>query len=189
MIDFLKTFLLPFSVVKRQPHHFCGWLIGTVLIGTLPFWLAIISFALDGSFNKINFQRLIGSGVLLSFGFVLVSEGLSTTLSFAGVGGNAAAKGIRTSVYGLVITLIIILTVIFNKEISMPENTVAWQIHFMAVIVSIVMAAYLYCFRFNIWEKSLEEVGILAEQENDDIDELSSKIDNQTVDIDEGIEL
>jgi hypothetical protein len=186
MGKFRQQLSQPLSSVSDRPWHFSVWCFVAVILGSAGFWLPILFVWLDGGAVKEKLAILVYAGTLASFSVVLLADGIAATLTAVGAGSNNTAAGMR-GFFGCVALLIAFIHMGgLTFAHSTSKVSPAWVIFQLAITVAaIVLASYLYCFRFPYWERDVAEV---KEEEEKEVNNLSASAQAKAAD-DAGVKL
>src|SRR5580700_5691243 len=149
----------PLSSVSDRPFHFVAWCVAAICLGSAGFWLPILLLWGGGGSAYETFTVLVYAGSLASFSVVLLSDGVAATLVAVGTGSNIAAAGMR----GLIGCIAFLLALVHVGVLSVAhgasgESRISVGLQVFLTALAVILAAYLYCFRFPSWEKDVAEV-------------------------------
>jgi hypothetical protein len=176
----IKQFAGPLSSISDRPVHFCVWWSVVICLGLAGFWLPILLAKTGGGDARAVFQTLVYAGTLASFSVVLLADGIASILIVVGAGSNIKAAGMRALVgcAALVLAVIQVGVLVFAHSGEGTQHTsVSAQLLFTGLTV--VVATYLYCFRFPSWEHDVAEV---KEKEDKEVNKLSQSAEEQHTD-------
>jgi hypothetical protein len=180
MLKLLRQFAEPLNSVSKRPWQFIVWWFVAIFVGSAGFWLPIFLVWYDGGPANEKFSLLIYAGTLASFSVVLLSEGLAATLIVVDAGTNATAAGMR-AFFGSAAVLLVVAHVGFlaHTPPSTRLSGLSIVLQMIATALAIVLASYLYCFRYPAWEKGVAEV---AEEEDAEVKGLSASAEKKYTD-------
>jgi hypothetical protein len=182
----LQNLKEPLRYIQEQPFQFITWVMVAIILGLVSFWAPILILLLLG--RDVSFYEQIRTGVLLSFNFVILADGIATSLVSENSGKNTTAAGIR-GIAGAFAIFLVVLNVLFFAVCILnpidPINQLFSVAQIVITIISIFIACYLRCFQSSDWEKSVEDH---KKREDQDIENLieGSQVRSQD---DKGIKL
>lgn len=95
-------------------------------------------------------------------------------------GSNVTALGIRGIAGCWSLGLIVLLAGVMACEVpSTSGSHISRYVHVSLAVFAFITAAYLYCFRFPMWEKGVEDI---KEEEDSDVDKLRKDAVGQATD-------
>ncbi len=182
----IKTFFKPISeplnAIYARPYHFSVWWIVANVFGLAGFWLPLLILFMSGRSPYSSFQNFIQAGILASFSVVILTNGIAAAFTEVEAGSNPTAAGIRALIcmvaFCLTIIQVGVLVAGHTLSSNIPDVSVPFQIFLTAL--AILIASYLYCFRFpSSWEPSVADV---AEEEGRHVSDLGKTATSQDKD-------
>lgn len=154
----LLPLLEPWTAVRARRFNFAAWLIGMPVLGLAGFWLPLALAKGLGIPIKPIFEQQLYGGALVAFSVAILTEGFGELLTAADVGSNQNARGIRWLAGVMAFGLIFLLVgVMVCEAITTSGTHVNIWMHISLPLLALLTAAYLYCFRFPAWEKSVDD--------------------------------
>jgi len=179
MKEFTDDFQKPFTSIKKRPRQFTAWFIIAIVLGSAGFWLPLFLVWYRGVPVDPIFVQLIEAGTLASFSIVILADGVATTMSVVG-GSNVTAAGIRGQAGACALILLILQAVVLCSGLSPHEGDhPKYVLQELFAFLAILLAAYLYCFRYSDWEKSCADV---KEKEEEEVDKMKVAAENKKTD-------
>jgi hypothetical protein len=183
---FFKNLIEPFKSIADQPYHFIAWLLIAYALGTAGFWLPLFLLYSKGLLTNQTYTAVLNAGNLASFSVVILADGVATLLFAKGTGSNTVAQGIRGIAGALAIILILIQVLVLSDAHNTSNSRhISSTIQISLAIIAMLIATYLYCFRFPVWEKG---VGELKEEEDKEVSHLAEAANARSAD-DTGVKL
>jgi hypothetical protein len=149
----------PLSAIADQPYQFAVWWLVANVFGIAGFLLPIfLSWTRAKNTHDAYFASL-RSGSLASFCIVLLAEGIAAALVAQGAGANLVAAGLRglASVLALIVAFVQ-MTFLVAESVITDGSFISPAPQLVAAAFAVILASYLYCFRFTSWEKGVDEV-------------------------------
>ena len=175
----------PLNVIREQPYQFVVWWIVANIFGLAGFLLPLLLRASRGEKTHDVFIGLIKANSLASFSIVLLAEGIASALVAIGVGKNIIAAGLRGLISVLALGVVMIQVGILVMQSAGPTEPIpSPTLQLLVTVAAILVASYLYCFRFGSWEKGVDSV-----QKDDDEAVANLEKSANATSVDEGIKL
>jgi hypothetical protein len=149
----------PLNSIWEQPYQFAVWWTVANVFGIAGFVLPIfLSWTRSKNAYDAYLASLKGGG-LASFCVVLLAEGIAAALVAQGAGTNLVAAGLRglASVLALVVAFVQMAFLVAESVIT-DGSVISPVPQIITAVLAVLLASYLYCFRFTSWEKGVEEV-------------------------------
>jgi hypothetical protein len=149
----------PLNAIWEQPYQFAVWWVVANIFGVAGFLLPIfLTWARSKDAHEAYLASLKG-GSLASFCVVLLAEGIAAALVAQGAGTNLVAAGLRglASVLALLVAFIQMAFLVAESVIT-DGSAISPVPQIATAVLAVLLASYLYCFRFTSWEKGVEEV-------------------------------
>jgi hypothetical protein len=149
----------PLNSIFEQPYQFVVWWIVANVFGMAGFLLPIfLSWTRNRNAHDAYLDSLKG-GSLSSFCVVLLAEGIAAALVAQGAGTNLVAAGLRglASVLALLVAFIQ-MTFLVAESVITDGSVISPAPQIVTAVLAVLLASYLYCFRFTSWEKGVDEV-------------------------------
>ncbi|MCK4860047.1 MAG: hypothetical protein KAS87_05770 [Candidatus Omnitrophica bacterium] len=181
----LKQLSEPLASIKQRPYHFAVWWLVANMLGLAGFWLPILLVYISGREISNVFINLMKAGSLASFSVIILADGIAALFATVGTGTNIKAAGIK-GLFGIVALLLVLISVGILVIIHIEgPNDISLGFQIFLTILAILIASYLYCFRFPDWEKSVDDA---KKKEDKEVDALGKKAQVQLAD-DHGVKL
>ncbi|HTQ62264.1 MAG TPA: hypothetical protein VMI32_18710 [Candidatus Solibacter sp.] len=163
----------PLNSIRAQPYQFAVWWVVANIFGLAGFLLPLFLGWMLSKDSYLVFLAAVRSGSLAAFSIVLLAEGIASALVAEGAGSNLVAAGLRglVSVFALLVAGVQVVFLVV-QGMTTDGSTPAPVAQVVLTGTAILVASYLYCFRFASWEKG---VGAQVETENK---ELKSLVDS-----------
>ncbi len=177
MKTLLKHIAEPLNSIKKQPYHFVVWWLAAVVLGLAGFWLPVLLLVSCGNLEgaKLAFKNMTSAGNLASFSVVILADGIAASLVAVGAGSNITAAGIR-GVVGIIALLLVIIQVGFLVACQiMGSISIGFQV--ITTVLAVLLATYIYCFRFASWEKGVDET---KKEEDKEVKNLSKEAESKS---------
>jgi len=181
-----KCFTEPLNSITERPIQFAVWWLVAMGLGLAGFWLPLLLCWARSKQTHELFSALVGAGTLASFSVVILTDGLAGVYATRNAGTNPTAVDIRAFISVIALFLLVVQGAVLAAQSVILDNSKpspAFQVGVTSL--SIVLASYLYCFRFPGWEKGVEEE---AARENKDVEDLTESAKGVTRD-DRGVML
>ena len=177
----------PIRSIKSQPYQFIVWWLVANVLGLAGIWLPLIILYFSERPVYVAFQNIVNAGSLASFCVVILAEGVASNLVARKTGSSVTAVGIRALFSIIAFTLALIpVGVLIAQHVSTdgPNVSISFQVSFTVLII--LLASYLYCFRFPAWGE--RDVDYIRNKEDKDVRDLAEKAESQKMD-DAGVKL
>lgn len=187
----MKPFLVhlcdPIRSIKEEPYQFAVWWLVAIVIGLAGVWLPLLILYFSQRPVYATFQNIVNAGSLASFCVVILSEGVASNLVARKTGSSITAIGIRAlfSILGFILALIGI-GVIIAQNLSHNKSNVSIGFQLVLTALVILLASYLYCFRFPAWGE--RDVDSVRDREDREVRDLTERAEFQKTD-DAGVKL
>lgn len=148
-----RFFLLPLKAIKEEPYLFFLWVLSAAGLGLIGFWFPFLVLP-SAQLKTIDvLQRLICSGVLPSFGVVFVSSAMAEAIAGTRSDYDGHTETVLCEVRA--IAVIVCLAVILAQSGLLSRSLSDgggyrwdWFLQLVLVVASLLLGAYLYCFRY-----------------------------------------
>lgn len=190
----MKAFLVhlsePLKSIKCQPYHFVVWWLVANVLGLAGIWLPLMILYFSDrpvSTVYIVLEKIINAGALSSFCVVILAEGITSNLVARKTESSTTAVGIRALFTIIALILIFIpVSIMISQHVSETYSQVSINFQIIVAGIAILLASYLYCFRFPAWGE--KDVDSIRDEEDNEIRELTEKAEFQNQD-DTGMKL
>jgi hypothetical protein len=177
----------PLESIKEQPWQFAVWWLVANIIGLTGVWLPLLMLYWSDRPVQIAFQNIVYAGSLASFCIVILADGIASNLVARKTGSSQTAVGVRAFLSIIAIILVLITVGIMIAEHSGgKDNHVSISGQIIITVVAILLASYLYCFRFPVLGE--KEVDSVREEEDTEVRKLANEAQIQNID-DKGVKL
>lgn len=177
----LEIFRKPLKYIKDQQLQFVVWIMVVVLFGLAGIWMpALFTYLQNGDASRVVINHFV-AGSFASFCVVILADGLATTMTAIRSGINITSAGMRGFV-GIFSVLLIVVNVgiLSSSDVSKTSMTSAYIVFQASILMlSVVAAIYLYCFRSSDWEKDVDEI---VNEENERIKRIKTGAISDTSD-------
>lgn len=176
MIKIFQTqFVEPLKSIKDNKFHFIAWLIVAIGFGLCGLWVRLLVLSIEEP-ASLTSQNLIRVGILAPFVIIILADGIASMLGSVNAGSNQTAAGIRKVIGSIALIIVIIQVIVFSiiqyKMITQDNVYTPVVLQVIITFFAILIAIYLYCFRFQDWEK---DVGEVYTEETEEVDGLGGK--------------
>lgn len=180
-----KKFLEPLNSIRERPLQFICWGLVAIVLGLSGFWLPLLISIVTYSETSAVFQNLMIAGNLPIFSIVILAECVAALIVAMGTGSNIVAAGMRGIMSTIAMVVLVVQVCILQVHSGSKNITVSVAFEFGATILTILLASYLYCFRFSSWEKSVSSI---KDDEEKEVSKLAREAQAKATD-EEGIKL
>jgi|GEM_PF-4014343 hypothetical protein len=151
-------FCVPLEAIKSNPFHFITWFVAVPVIGLMGFWLPILLVWSYSGDVKTVFEHLLYAGTTASVCVAILGEGVYAMMIANATGLNKTTSGIRGLIvcWSIVIVILLVGTAVTDVALSSGQH-VRIVFHITFTCLAILTACYLYCFRYRIKVKSVDE--------------------------------
>lgn len=189
MKTFVEHLREPLVTIKHEPYQFYTWLFVIFVFGLAGVWMPYIYQWLKDQNGNVILLNHIRNGSLASFGVVILADGLASTMIAVNAGLTKATAGIRGLIGAIAVLLIMInvSTLIQSDPLSVTMTGYYILFQLSILLLTTVIAIYLYCFKTNTWEKSAED---MYREEDKQVNEIKFKSSaDQLISDDNGVKL
>lgn len=171
----------PLKSIREQAGQFLIWWLVAIVVGLAGIWLPLLILHFSSGGVYITFQSILKAGSLASFCVVILAEGIASNLVARKTGSSETALGIR-GVFSIlaIILLLIVVSVMMTQHVGGEKQSVSVGFQVVLAMAAILMASYMYCFRFPAWGE--KGVDAHREEENHEVQELEEKAEVQRFD-------
>jgi hypothetical protein len=160
----MKVLLLqlyePVKSIRERPYHFVVWWLVAIVFGLAGMWLPLLILYYSNRPVCATFHSMVNAGGLASFCVVILAEGIACNLVARKSGSSATAVGIR-ALFCIVAFMLTLIPVGIMTAQHVGGDGADVSVGFQVGIagLAILLASYMYCFRFPAWgEKDVEAV-------------------------------
>lgn len=185
MSNFIKILKKPITESSRENKaKFFIWIIFITTAGLFGCWYPVIVNVL--SEKPLMFGIIIINGSMSTFCLSMLMESMINMHSVPGSGKTEATNTLRSFVLIISILVLLLNSIVYGMILT-EHNT--YNIKLFTIILTVItflLASYLYFYRSNEWEKSVDKIYKDDDKKVEDLVKRSDALENKT---DEGIEL
>lgn len=171
----------PIRSIRNQPYQFVVWWLVANVVGLAGIWLPLVILYFSERPVYAAFQNIVNAGSLASFSVVILAEGVASNLVARKTGSSITAVGIRALFSIIAFTLALIpVGVLIAQHVSSDGANVSIRFQVSFTVLIILLASYLYCFRFPAWGE--QDVDYIRNKEDKDVRELAEEAESKKTD-------
>ena len=158
----------PFKAIPKNKMAFIQWILGIIIVGPISLWIVLLH---DYLTDVATADIYLISSTLVTFSTVILIEGANNLFHYSKVVDRSIA-----SLKGIV-SLILLVFVLVNGctfLIIHQKLTQKIWITIVLMIFSLIFSIYLYCFRDDSWQQTIQDRN---KQEDDEV-ARASEIEN-----------